>query len=138
MILLDTDVLSLYFAGHNRIIERVNHAEDAVATTVVSRIEVLEGRFASVLKAEDGERLLRSQQRLQVAEEQLAPWQIVPFNEAAAAEFDKLREIKKLKKIGRPDLLIAAIALANRATLVTRNVKHFQQVHGLHVENWAD
>jgi tRNA(fMet)-specific endonuclease VapC len=56
----------------------------------------------------------------------------------AAAEFDRLRPNKKLKKIGRADLLIACIALANRATLVTRNLKHFRLVPGLRVENWVD
>jgi tRNA(fMet)-specific endonuclease VapC len=49
-----------------------------------------------------------------------------------------LRQNKKLKKIGRPDLLIAAITLAARGTLVTRNLKDFRLVPGLRVENWAD
>jgi predicted nucleic acid-binding protein len=53
----------------------------------------------------------------------------------AATVFDQLRQNKKLKKIGRGDLLIAAITLANRATLVTRNLKDFRQVPGLQVEN---
>ncbi len=56
----------------------------------------------------------------------------------AAAEFDRLRENRKLRKIGRADLLIACVALANRATLVTRNLKHFRQVPGLQVEDWVD
>ena len=63
---------------------------------------------------------------------------VVPIDAAAAVEFDKRRQNKKLKKIGRADLLIARTALACRATLVTRNVKHFRQVPGLHVENGAD
>ena len=36
------------------------------------------------------------------------------------------------------DLLIASIALAQRATLVTRNLRHFRQIPALNVENWAD
>jgi tRNA(fMet)-specific endonuclease VapC len=63
---------------------------------------------------------------------------LVPLDTLAAAEFDRLRENKKLKKIGRADLLFACIALAQRATLVTRNLKHFRQVPGLQLENWAD
>jgi tRNA(fMet)-specific endonuclease VapC len=41
-------------------------------------------------------------------------------------------------KIGRADLLVASIALANRATLVTRNLRHFREVPGLSLENWVD
>jgi tRNA(fMet)-specific endonuclease VapC len=48
---------------------------------------------------------------------------------------DKLRQHKELKKIGRGDLLIASIALAHQATLVTRNVQDFRQIPGLRVEN---
>ncbi len=40
--------------------------------------------------------------------------------------------------MGRADLLIASMALARRATLVTRNVRHFPPVPGLTVENWMD
>ncbi len=62
---------------------------------------------------------------------------LLPFDVAAAADFDRLRQNRKLKKIGRGDLLIAAIALANRALLVSRNLRDFRQVPGLRVENWA-
>jgi tRNA(fMet)-specific endonuclease VapC len=91
------------------------------------------------MKAEDGVRLLLAQERLRVSEvEDLSRIRILPFDAAAAADFDRLRQNKKLKKIGRADLLIASIALAHRATLATRNVRHFGQVPGLRVENWAD
>lgn len=63
---------------------------------------------------------------------------VLSINEAAADQFDRLRQIKRLRKIGRADLLIAAIALAHGATMVTRNVKHFSQIPGLRVENWLD
>src|SRR5439155_3912465 len=116
---------------------RVRQA-DRVAITLVTRIEILQGRFASILKAADGRQLLRAQQWLQQNEQYMRGLEIVPFDAAAAAEFDKLRQNKKLKKIGRADLLIAAIALANKATLITRNVKHFTQVPGLPTENWME
>ena len=38
----------------------------------------------------------------------------------------------------RADLLIASIVLANRAVLVTRNIRHFRQIRGVIVENWVD
>ena len=138
MILLDTDTLSLLFAGHPRVAERFRQTTDEVATTIISRIEILEGRFASVMKAADGEQLLRAQQWLQQTEGNLATVPLLLIDTAAAAEFDKLRADKKLKKIGRADLLISSIALSRRARLVTRNRRHFGQVPGLSVENWAD
>jgi len=46
--------------------------------------------------------------------------------------------MKELRKIGRADLLIASIALAKNATLVTRNVGHFKLIPGLKTVNWAD
>jgi tRNA(fMet)-specific endonuclease VapC len=57
---------------------------------------------------------------------------------AAVEQFDRLRKMSKMRKIGRADLLIASIALTHRATLVTRNVRHFRQFPGLKVENWVD
>ena len=63
---------------------------------------------------------------------------VVPIDRAASIEFDRLRIISKIRKIGRADLLIASITLANRATLGTRNLRHFKQIPGLKVENWVD
>jgi len=68
MNLLDTDTLTLLMSGHARITERVGQA-DRVAITLVTRIEILQGRFASILKAADGRQLLRAQQWLQQNEQ---------------------------------------------------------------------
>jgi predicted nucleic acid-binding protein len=38
----------------------------------------------------------------------------------------------------RPDMLIACIALAQDALLVTRNTKDFNNVSGLKLANWAE
>ena len=138
MILLDTDTLGLLAAGHTRVAAKYNTATEPVATTIITRIEVLRGRFDFVLKAVDGDQLQRAQHWLEQSERDLGRFGIVPINADAAAEFDRLLQDKKLRKIGRADLLIACIALAHRATLVTRNIRHFRQVPGLRVENWAD
>ena len=90
------------------------------------------------MKAADGEQLLRAQHRLYLSEQNLAAVRLYAFDAAAALEFERLRALKKLRKVGLADLLIGSIALTWRATLVTRNVRHFRQIPGLRVENWAD
>lgn len=45
---------------------------------------------------------------------------------------------KRGQKIEDDDIFIAAITLANNATLITDNVKHFERVPNLNVVNWKD
>jgi tRNA(fMet)-specific endonuclease VapC len=139
MYLLDTDTLTWFHLGRPGVIEGVRRVgEDNIATAVITEIEVLRGRHAFVLKANGRDELLRAQLLLQSSKDLLAQMTVVNIDAAAAAEFEKLLQNKKLKKIGRADLLIASIALARRDVLVTRNLRHFQQVPGLQLENWAD
>ena len=49
-------------------------------------------------------------------------------------QFARLRELRV--RIGTMDLKIAARALANGAMLLSANLRDFQRVPGLHVENW--
>jgi tRNA(fMet)-specific endonuclease VapC len=139
MHILDTDTLSRLHAGDMRVQDHKERYDPAeVVTTVITRIEILRGRFEFVLKATDGDQLRKAQDWLRRSEELLSRISIVPLDATAANQFDNLRQNKKLRKIGRADLLIAAVTLAHEATLVTRNLKHFRQVPGLQVENWAD
>jgi tRNA(fMet)-specific endonuclease VapC len=63
---------------------------------------------------------------------------ILPFDEAAADVYGPLRA--QLESDGQPldepDLRIASIALSRELILVTGNVRHFDRVPGLAVENW--
>lgn len=139
MHLLDTDTLTYLHAGHPRVVQRLRQLDDPeVGTTIITKIELLRGRFEFMLKAANGTDLLRAQLLLARTEELLAQILVVPLDEAAADEFDRLRATGRLRRIGRADLLIASIALAHRATLVTRNVRHFHQIPGLTVTNWVD
>lgn len=56
----------------------------------------------------------------------------------AVSRLAELVEIPTLRKVGRADLIIASITLSHRATLVTRNLRHFRQISGLKVTNWVD
>jgi tRNA(fMet)-specific endonuclease VapC len=140
MFFLDTDVLSRIHGGNERIAFRIKQeGAQNVAATVVTAIEVLRGRREFLLKASDGKELMRAQELLALSEGLLRKTRrIVPVDTRAAEEFDRLSGIKSLKKIGRADLLIASMALANGAILVTRNSKHFKLVPGLRIENWID
>lgn len=139
MHLLDTDTLTHLHAGHARVIQRLRAVDDPdVGTTIITKVELLRGRFDFLLKAATGAELLRAQRWLARTEELLAQIVVVQMNDATAAQFDQLRAMKGLSKMGRADLLAASIALAHRATLVTRNVEHFHRVPGLKVVNWVD
>ena len=139
MHLLDTDTLTHLHAEHPRVINHLRNVDDPiVGTTIITKVELLRGRIDFLLKAANGTDLLRAQRWLTRAEELLAQILIVPFDEAAAMQFDRLRANKSYRKIGRADLLVASIVLANQATLVTRNLRHFRQIHGISVVNWVN
>ncbi len=61
--------------------------------------------------------------------------QVLPFDDPAADTFEQLR--KQRIRIGTMDLRIASIALGNDLTVLTRNVRDFQQVPNLRVEDWT-
>jgi tRNA(fMet)-specific endonuclease VapC len=138
MFVLDTDTLTHLLHGRPEVAERVAQFADQVVITEASRIEQLRGRFDAVFKAENAEALLRARQRLLQTEAVLSRLTILPIDAAAAMEFERLIGTKGLRRLGRGDLLIASIALARKATVVTRNLKDYQKVPGLKLENWVD
>jgi tRNA(fMet)-specific endonuclease VapC len=76
----------------------------------------------------------RNRERLNSLLPQFSVWS---FEDDEALEFGLLRV--ELRKLGRPipavDMMIAAIARANKLVLVTAD-RHFDVVAGLRVENW--
>ena len=139
MHLLDTDTLTHLHAGHPRVAQRLKECADSeVRTTIVTRIELIRGRFEFLLKAQSGRELLRAQELLVRTEVLLSQLRVVALNDISIEVFDQLRRTKGLKKIGRADLLIASIAISHGAILVTRNRRHFDAVPGLTTVNWVD
>jgi tRNA(fMet)-specific endonuclease VapC len=63
---------------------------------------------------------------------------ILPFDQAAAEAYGPLRARLESRgePLDEPDLRIASIARARDLTLVTANLRHFDRVPDLRVENW--
>lgn len=81
---------------------------------------------------------VRVQEAYALLEEHIATFwelEILSFNAEASSHFALLRQAEV--RIGTKDLRIAAICLANNATLLSRNLQHFQQVPGLKAEDWS-
>jgi tRNA(fMet)-specific endonuclease VapC len=68
----------------------------------------------------------------------LRPFTILDFDTQAAEAYASIRTDLEGKGtiIGANDLLISAHALSHRLILVTNNVKEFERVGGLQIENW--
>jgi len=64
--------------------------------------------------------------------------QSFPFDDKAAEEYGRIRAELTTQglPIGPNDFMIAAIALANNAILVTHNLREFSRVPNLKLEDW--
>jgi tRNA(fMet)-specific endonuclease VapC len=139
MFLLDTDTWTHLQRGAPRVVQAIRSVPDRnIGVTIVTFIEVLRGRFDAVLKAASASELMRAQVNLTGDLDALNGTEVVVIDERVSVVFDSLRVTKGLRRIGRGDLLIASIALAHRAVLVTRNLRHFRQVPNLKLANWVD
>jgi tRNA(fMet)-specific endonuclease VapC len=120
MILADTDVLIDFLSGIEPVASRVSdEIESGLATTAVSRFE---------LRA--GARSVRQERAVGALLEALA---VLPLDAVSAERAATVRrELEKAGTgIGMADSLIAGIALAHGASLLTRNKRHFERVAGL-------
>lgn len=137
---LDTDTFSDATFRARSLRERIDHERKSheVVVSVITRLESSSGWLKAMESAADAQRLMWAAAGLRASEEFLAEFEILPFDERAGEHFERMRKVKQAKKAGRKDLLIACIALAYGATVVTRNTKHFRLIPNLKLENWAD
>ena len=135
MYLLDTDILSnlLRRAPSPNLITKLASvtAEDQF-TSAVTLGELVYG--AHRLKERAGALLQRLDETL------LPNLPVLPFDASAARRYGEVRaELERQgTPIGDADLRIASIALDRNLTVVTANVRHFEKVPGLAIENWLD
>lgn len=132
MIVFDTDVLSYVLRRDPpaRLLRKIAEIDpEDQATTSISLGELVYGAHRS-------ERPEHFMSRLR---ELLLPnLRVLAFDRKAAEVYGEVRAT--LEKIGRPvaepDLRIASICLCQDASLATGNIRHYQRVPELKMEDW--
>ena len=101
----------------------------SLSTSVICEAEVLQG-----LEAKDSDRLWRAYRS--VLKDRV---QVLPVDIRVAEHYARVQAASARAGRTRPafDLLIAATALVHKLTLATCNVRHFEGIEGLSVEDWA-
>jgi tRNA(fMet)-specific endonuclease VapC len=129
MYALDTNSVIYFFKGLGQVPGRVLATPPrslAIPAVVLYELEVGIARSSS------------PERRRAQLEQLLALIEVLPFGAAEARIAARIRS--DLEGSGTPigplDNLIAGTALRHGATLVTRNVKEFQRIEGLAVEDW--
>jgi tRNA(fMet)-specific endonuclease VapC len=128
--LLDTDILSELFKGHNLINSRASEyirEHGRLTISHITKYEILKG-----LKAK------KAQKQINAFLKFCALNVVLPITDdvilKAADIHASLKEQGAL--ISDADILVAAIAITNNVVLVTNNTAHFSRIQGLKIDNW--
>jgi predicted nucleic acid-binding protein len=128
MIMLDTNVVVAFLNGDKSVLKRIKGEVDKIVLSTLVIAELDYGAKASQRAKENLGNLYRV----------FDIWQIIPFDVECAKVFGTIKS--KLRSLGRPtgemDGLIAATAMAHKATLVIADKKHFENIEGLRFEVW--
>lgn len=128
--LLDSNTCIQFLNDSHAAVKRqflAHHPSDLALCSVV-KAELLYGAYRSA-------RVAANLQRLQTF---FAPMRCLPFDDACVHTYGQLRAVLAAKRvaIGANDMLIAAVGLTHRLTVVTHNTREFTRVDGLTVEDW--
>ena len=133
--LLDTDILSNLLKRPPSTLLIAELASVPPGQQFTSSITLGELFYGADRLQERATHLLR-----QLNETLLPNLPVLPFDSDAAVRYGEVRA--ELERLGTPlgdaDLRIGAIALARGLVVVTGNVRHFQRIPELSVENWLE
>lgn len=137
MIILDTDCLSLLnretLLESSKLRQRLEQfPPDELFTTFE---EQMRGWMSFIAKAKTIEQQIYAYERLHRSLEAYRNTTVLDFDENAAKVFQNLKSQKI--RIGVMDLKIASIAISRKAILVSRNLKDYEQVPNLVVNDWT-
>lgn len=129
--LVDTDILSMYFRGDERVeanVEQYIEEYGKVNLSIITYYEIVSGLTFRDTRKQRASFLAFAKEH-----------SVLPLTEHAAATAAEL--YAALRKKGQPiddiDLLIAGIALSNDLILATNNERHFERIEALEVVNWS-
>ena len=127
---LDTNTCIRFLNGRS---EGVRRKLPTVPTQDIIVCSIVRGELAyGAAKSQTPAKSAAKQQKF------LKPYSTLPYDDAAAAEFGRIRA--SLEAAGTPigpyDIQIAAIALIHGLTVVTHNAREFERVTGLQIEDW--
>jgi len=134
--LFDTDHLTLLERGHPTILQHLAaHPPGSVGLSAVSIEEALRGRLGFLSRPLTGAARVRAYALLLGTVNLVNQLPVVPFDDPCETQFQHLRA--QTPRIGTQDLKIAAVALANRLTLLTRNQRDFGRIPGITLADWS-
>lgn len=128
--LLDTCTCISMLRNEGRVRDTLRRV--GVNNCYISEITVAELYFG-VAKAENKKRKLEDIDRIQKI------FRIIPAY-SAFKEYGEIRYTLEHTgmRVDQFDLLIGATALHNKMTIVTSNIKHFNRIQGINIENWKE
>jgi tRNA(fMet)-specific endonuclease VapC len=131
MYCLDTNIISYHFKNQYSVSQNILSLEASdISTTQITLAELLYGAYKSS----------RVDLNLEIIHSFLPGLKIYSLDDKSSEVYgkQKARMIKLGMVVDDMDLLIASICIANDLTLVTHNLKHFQRIKGLKVEDWVN
>ena len=138
MIVLDTDHISILqhaeSTAADQLQQRLSDSNDQITTTSVTTEEQCRSWLALINRYKDVGRQVIYYDRFIETIRFFANWHILPFDQRAAEEFKGLR--RERVRIATTDLKIAAITLVHDGKLISSNLRDFEKVSGLRVEDW--
>ena len=138
--ILDTDHVSLMLRNNRTVIDRLDAVRSRASVSIITVQEVFNGWVGQLNQPQNNrEILLAKYHQLYQATELFRKVQILEFDGRAYDCYTQLLEQNSSLRKHRlqQDMRIAAIALVNGATVVTRNRRDFGLVPGLSIEDWS-
>ena len=131
----------MYIVDSNTCIYFMNGKYPSVRDKFLS-ISPRDIKISSVVKGELLLGAFKSQTREQTTkkvEKFLKPFDVIDFTDKMSYDYAEIRATleKSGNSIGANDLLIAATALNQKATLVTHNIDEFSRIQSLEIEDWV-